>query len=337
MSNLINNQNPVLIIGESLSGLSTAIGLAQSGLDTTVVKKRAQYTREQSIFINEDRLDFLIDLGVFKKNEVPTFSLSDKKRIIIPIRELEEKLYQRAHELGIKIILGEFKDICPKNQALVKTSNDQEIQVPYSYIVGADGSKSTVRQALKIKCRQISSPTKCASVLLSSKGTHSVEEVEKESYFLRKVSTPQGTFVLLHEKTGSKPTDQEMIIASLRDCGFVAEADSVQEGKSFNITDVAVQLKQAETFCNLQHHALLVGDATATGSFYLGRGGNLALKSAEIAIQFFASMKTMVINDAYDLFNKEMQQITDELISANKYLFNHLLIHTENNKNEIIN
>lgn len=324
--NIINNQNPILVVGESLSGLSTAIGLAQAGIPTTVVKKRIQYTREARIFINNDRLEFLIHLGVFKQDEVPSFTLEKKKRIILPICVLEEKLYERAQELNIPIIMGEFKGLPHIHKALVQTSDIHETHVPYSYIVGADGAKSAVRQALNIPCRQISGPTKAASVFIATQaGDPSVEEIERNSFFLRKVSTPQGKFILLHNKTEMRTTDKEKIIASLRECAFHNEADAVQESKSFNVADVTVQLQQAEAFCDKQYHALLVGDATVTGSFFLGRGGNLALKSAEIAVQFFEKMKESETDDPFEWFNLEMQQVTNELIRGNKYLFKQLL------------
>lgn len=313
----------VLVIGEGPAGLMTSIlAAASSNIKVTLVKKRSGFTRNQILFLNKESLDLLKEINVFAKLNIKTFVMEKQERGLIEIKKLEKCLYNKLNSLGITILQGKFIDI-QNDKAFIQTENEVK-EFPYDILVGADGAGSQVRKTLKIKCNKIGLDHLVGSSFLPHlrSDTPILHERVSSNFFLRKVQTPVGCFVLLHSRTAEQLANKQAIAeaAEASDWNLEAEQMRTADQPIVHVENVRAQLKQAQRFADEENRVILVGDATATGSFYLGRGANLALKSALLAKNFFLDDN----QNRFQSYNKKMLELSDSLIESNKHLFNDL-------------
>jgi 2-polyprenyl-6-methoxyphenol hydroxylase-like FAD-dependent oxidoreductase len=302
------------------AGLAASLVASQQNLSVTLIKRRDSYTREQKIFLKEDSLKFLKKLGI--ELQIPTFELNKQPQGIIKIKDLENALYQKVQEAGIKVLSGQFKSF-DGNLAVIEPPDHREEKIQYDLLVGADGAHSKVRESLNIPIKKLGVDTLAASAIIAhTKPTTSMTEIKNEQYFLRNVVTPAESFILLHNKNNKLlKADKESMISTLKENNLSEEATTFELGKmSFMVENVRVSLQQAESFVHPELKAILIGDATATGSFFLGRGANLAFQTVKNAKKFL-KMKRSNDPNAYSTFNEATKKTTDELIRNGKHLF----------------
>lgn len=318
--NINENGLNVVIAGEGPGGLSAAILAGIQKCNVTVIKKRESYSRNQIIFLNDSSLNLLERIDVLKDLNIVPFELSGQKRGLVEISKLEQALIEKCYILGIKIINGQFLKTQHKN-ALVKTDSGEQL-LPYELLVGADGAQSVVRNALMIECNQFGPKTLVGSSFIPSNKAMAANMEEKETadYYIRKVATPVGCFLLIHNKPSSSClyANRQTIRKAAELFNWNKEVRQIEDCDVTNTEDVWVSLQQAKAFVNKEQQAILIGDATTTGSFYLGRGANLALKSAELAEHL---IKTGLNSRSFNWYNSEMKKLSDGLIESNIHLF----------------
>ncbi len=124
----------IVVIGGGPTGLLTAIQTqALTGKKITVIEKYAEYQRADiRLNIHPSSLQGMANDEGLKK------IVEGWKRGVVPIKEMEEALAQRANELGIKILRG--------YQAEPKLLPEQ---FPSAKVfIGADGARSTIRKEI---------------------------------------------------------------------------------------------------------------------------------------------------------------------------------------------
>lgn len=315
----ISNLQSVVVVGEGPAGLATSIVAKLQGHNVILVKKRNGYDREQIIFLKMSALKLLKRINVLGFLKIEIVRLNSSIQALVSISRLEEVMHAVAKKLGVTIIHEQFEKI--DNHSIV-LSNKQKI--PYGILVGADGAHSKVRDELNIKCNTIGFQTLAASAFIpkTNEITH-VQEVQTDKFFMRNVHVPSGSFLLMHVKLRNEPPEasKQALVKAALSCGWSSEAKLLQERICVVNQNVAVSLKQAATFCDSAKDVILIGDSTTTGSFYLGRGVNLAFEIVEVAEKFFTMGKD---KDAYHWYNHQVKKLSDELVTSNLHLFSRL-------------
>ncbi len=309
----------VLIIGGGPAGLATAIEARRSGCPVTIVEKRNAYSRPQDLFLFDDSLQLLKKWQVAPP-ELQVADLGDGTLIgTIAINHLEEQLEKRAKELGVKKIKGKFHGLQGTQTALITIPKSGELALRYDILVGADGSHSSVREALAIEKTCLGKGFGAFAIMKDAPSTKIdiSPPIKQDKGFLRRFKIPSANIVFIHSPLEASKTKLQQ---ALKTQGWSAEAKTVKEDKAFTRTDIPILLQQANTFSNEKKSAILVGDAAATASFFQGMGANTALKAAALAGDFFKQMQKDP-RLAFDTFNREMKKTTDALIEDSAFLF----------------
>lgn len=329
----VNTPLNVLIVGEGPAGLTSAILAAQQGESVTLIKARETYTRNQVLFLKPSSLNLLKNIGI--NLNIEKINLNGSQQGLVKIKHLESALLEMVNQLGVKIIQGEFKSLNNK-EAVVELKNQgekSEISISYDLLIGADGAHSGVRTASDIKCKQIGKRTLATTCFIPSCAENNgietfFKEFKDQSSSLRLIETKIGKFFMLHSKEPISEGGKEKIVQILEQENFQAAASQLtsyiehKNGNSegFIIENLGVSLQQVSSCINENKKVALIGDAVATGTFFLGRGANFAF---DTALQTQELIKKIKAKDplAYSSFDHSIQQLSNELIKSSQHLF----------------
>ncbi len=142
----------VAVIGAGPVGLATACTLKvlNRDINISVFEKRVEATREHALRIQNDSIRALVRTlksSPFKDQEQTALIelFQGWKGKSIPTTEIQDKLTKKAHDLGIRVFKG-------PEYAVEKDGFDRFVQETQAkVIIGTDGARSQVRQALKIQ------------------------------------------------------------------------------------------------------------------------------------------------------------------------------------------
>ena len=322
-----NQGNPlsVVIIGGGPAGLATAIEAHALGADVTIIEKRDVYIRIQRLFLTDSTINLLEKWGV----SVPEMQVTDigmgKRDGFVKIKYLEQGLENRVKELGIKKIQGEFMGIKGEEKILIYAQEEAN-EFSYDILVAADGAHSRVRDSLGIRPRCFGT-AKAALAFIECEDFHgedNQELVKKNDLYTVRISVPSLRIIFVQAFTNSFKSGQRISLKKLeqttRECGWLQEADCILEGKAETSLDIEVRLQQARAFSDEKRSAIVIGDAAASASFFLGNGVNTAFLTVALAGDFFKRVLEQD-GDAYPIFNQMMQETTDKLINESRHLF----------------
>ncbi len=305
----------VVIIGGGPTGLATAIEAKAAGANVIVVEKREQYAREQYVFLMEPALN-LLDKWKVSIPELMMGDESGEKVGAMKIKELENGLARRIHELEIPIFFGEFQGL--QDGKVVISQQNQKLELSYDLLVGADGTHSAVRDLLNISSTLYGSAIGSIAVIPFPSENENMEFVLPFKCgipFFTKIIIPSATLI----SAQAKKLSHEMVISAAIQCGWLEEASLISSHTGQYFDNIEIVLQQSDTFSDATHSVILLGDAAASASFLLGTGANCALESATIAGLFFQTKQN---NSDYVDFNRSMQKITDRLIDESRFIFN---------------
>lgn len=311
----------IVIIGGGPAGLATAIEAKSQGAHVTVVEKRAAYSREQGLILQDSSIGFLNKWNVSPKF-MRVFDFGNGEKIgVAQLKLLEEALLERAKSMGITLLHAEFLHL---NEGTVEIlADNQTLALPYDLLVAADGVHSRVREELGIEAMSLGK-AKGAAIAFRTNQIGDLEindAIVSGAYFARKIST--SSFCLFFIQSFPDvldPISRKDLELAARDCGWHEEADSIAEGKGVFFEDIPVFLQQAKDFSSPKLNAVIIGDAAACASFYQGMGANTALKTAVLAGELIQKLQARDA-DAYETFNQKMKETTDELIDDSRFLF----------------
>lgn len=150
----------------------------------------------------------------------------------------------------------------------------------------------------------------------------SIETNKHNEVFIRRILTPPGLSIMFAQTVLQldKISSQRFAQAA-SEAGWNEEASLIEEEKAqVFVEGIDIALQQAQILANERKAAILVGDAAASASFFEGMGANTAFRTAVLAGDFIADFLTAK-NNAYNSFNVNMKNTTDELINKSRYLF----------------
>jgi 2-polyprenyl-6-methoxyphenol hydroxylase-like FAD-dependent oxidoreductase len=163
------NDTDVLVVGAGPTGLTLAASLVARGARAVVVDKLPEgQNTSRAVAINARTLEVLEDLDVARRIVkagliAPRFSMREGERILIPVdfsdlptrhpytlmlsqADTERLLLARLHELGGEVIRPKSLSRITQDAGDVTATFDDGETIRASYVVGADGMHSTVRQ-----------------------------------------------------------------------------------------------------------------------------------------------------------------------------------------------
>lgn len=310
----------VVVVGGGPAGLATAIAAHQEGVQITVVEKRPNYSRRQSVTFMEPALK-LLETWKVSCPQMQVSEVNGMKVGFVPIHDLEESLAFRVRELGIKILYGEFRNFEEDKQILLIT-DDSELFLSYDILVGADGTHSHVRKEAGIEINRYGNAIGAlALVLLQHPAEISVESNKIDTLFVRRLLIPPRLSILFMQSSSLNEIPRHHFVQTLKNSGWQEEASLIENEKALVfVSGIEIVLQQARQFSDTQTATILVGDAAASASFFEGMGANTALQTASLAGECVTKIVTGDEN-AYHFFDQAMQAATDELIDKSRYLF----------------
>ena len=163
------NDTDVLVVGAGPTGLTLAASLVKRGIRAAIVdKSEAGQNTSRAAAVNARTLEVLEDLDVARRMVkagliAPRFTMREGSRTLIPVdfsvlhteypytlmlsqADTERLLEERLNELGADVIRPKsLSRLSPDATGVTATFDDGET-LRASYVVGADGMHSTVRQ-----------------------------------------------------------------------------------------------------------------------------------------------------------------------------------------------
>ncbi len=311
----------VVVVGGGPTGLGTAIEAHLSGADVTVIEKRQKYIRVNTLFL------YTVTLELFNKWKVSVPNMAElefkgQRRGFVLIKDLEDSLTKRVHELGIRRVQGEFRDFVEGERAAIIQTADGEILLPYDVLVGADGANSRVREKLEIPCTTLGYAIAGMAMVSATNPEKKIgaEIRTHKDIFAKKVTVPNASILFIQSRPDSvvEEMGKNELAHFTYAVGWQEEAEKIEEGGILSIENVPVYLQRATVFYHPHKSAILLGDAAGSASFYQGMGANFSLKSTELAGELFRQFHE---ETALASFERNMEKAVDVLMQDSLPLF----------------
>jgi len=314
-------QNHVVVIGGGPAGLATAIEARKAGFRVQVIEKRSEYTRPQVVFLNENSIQLLKNWGADLQQVKLIEIAPQKSKGIVELRILEELLAKRTKELNIEILRATFDGFNSDQSLVVTTDSGAQRTLPYDFVVGADGAHSKTREALGISVTHFGDAKALATFVRVPPSTKPGFDVSPAlrgpSYYLKRIKIVAGSVIFMQSYNDISEQEFRDAVAN---AGWHEEAEMLAE--QLGRLKVDVTLQQALVFSAKAKAAILVGDASATASFFNGMGANTAFKTAEAAGLFFQTVQEQGAA-AYETFDLSLKLATDAMIQDSQFLFDY--------------
>jgi len=305
----------ILIVGAGPSGLSAALELVRHGVIPDVIEKQnkpSSLSKAVGIFPNTMKL--LEPSGVASEIESESVIVEniifhkDAKPIAkIPVNLLDEKymkLYCLAQDKTEKILIeklvenggsvsygSELKNIRQRDNKVFVDINEEQRE--YDLVIGADGTRSTVRKLLNIKFEgyELEEDWSIADVYINN-----VLEAKNFKIFIKKnqrvvVMIPIEPQRLRIISNTSNALDEVPIDIDIRDVKRIGK--------------FAISIRQAEEY--RKENVFLVGDAAHSHSPVGGRGMNLGIADA-------TDLAGRIVNSDLDKYHEARHRIGKKTI-----------------------
>jgi 2-polyprenyl-6-methoxyphenol hydroxylase-like FAD-dependent oxidoreductase len=328
----------VLVIGAGPTGLTLAIGLAQSGHDVTVVDNQAAGDNtSRAAVVHSHTLEALEPFGVVERLttegiHAPRFTIRDHDRVLVPVpfSELptaypyllmisqattETILLDRLVELGGQIHRPYTLTTLDQDEAGITATFSNGERIRAGYVVGADGMHSTVREQAGIGFSGDTYPE--SFVLADVHVTGNIPDDEVIMYF-----SPEGPVVV-----APLPGGRHRIVATAADAPKRPDAQFVQDlldtrgsnAEPVTVTEVVwssrfrVHHRVADTY--REGRIMLAGDAAHVHSPAGGQGMNAGITDAAALSQVLGQVLNGDAADLLDSYGDSRRPVAKRVVA----------------------
>lgn len=315
----------VLIVGAGPVGLLTALEVHRAGIDVTLIEDRDTYARTQSLYLFQDALDLLEELGIYIPSMKMCKLVSKENVGLLQINALEYALLDKVDQLGISKINGRFLKI-RESVADVFTENGI-LTIPYDILVGADGFHSAVRNSIQAPVIRYESAVVSSTFIEKVSLSNIIEIPKAQNYkgaYVKKMVTPLGVYIVIQKSLHnvdalSDITNPKVIEEVATAFGWLEEAECISKGKVAITGLTPVYLQRSLFFADPSKQTILVGDAAAVSPFIEGMGVNYGFQTAVRAYKFMLRYSKDRLG-AFESFSNEMEVLTRDFMEDGSYL-----------------
>lgn len=309
----------VVVVGGGPVGLSAAIEAVDSGAQVTVLEKRVERGRRQTVFLSDQSIELLKRWHVLLPSEFVVGEGSAERIAIVPIHVLEGFLEEQAKQRGVKLLKAEFETLDADHSLKARSDTGELLSITYDLLVAADGAHSTVRTELEIPLDLFGKMEGALAWLPLGVGEVEfaiTDPIMTQSGYIRRIQSAEGSLIF---SQGNTQGVGELLVATAQQ-GWKDEVQMIQDHSGTILGSIPVFLQQACYFSDSTRAAILLGDAAATGSFFLGLALNTGLEGVRNAGDLIRELQSKD-ERSYSNFEVRMKETTDPLIEANRFLF----------------
>jgi 2-polyprenyl-6-methoxyphenol hydroxylase-like FAD-dependent oxidoreductase len=347
----------VLIIGAGPVGLTVAIELARRNVNVRIIEKRDKpSTRSKALVIHARTLEFFdilgiadelvesgytspgIDFSADAENPLRANMYGLDTRfpyiLILPQAETEAILERHLNQFGIEVerssSLTHFQETETGVNATIEYKDCSQIEIESKYLVGADGSRSTVREGLKLPFE--GSPYSWTAFLgdIHMEGHHAEGGTEQHSNdrglaFIVPFDDGSHRIVTIDRKYQNQPEKRGLELEELQESISAILEKPVSLSQPKWLSRWGAELRLAPRY--QVGRVFIAGDAAHTHSPAGGQGMNTGIQDAfNLGWKLAFAVKGELSQKILSTYDAERHQIGKKILRTSDFLLSSLLL-----------
>lgn len=347
----------VLVVGAGPTGLTTAIELARCGVRVQIIERRTTpSSHSKALVVHARTLEFMDILGVadelvrrgytspgidFSANAQHPLRANMHRMdtrfpfiLILPQAETEAILEQHLNQLGVKVERGRsltsFTEMETSVHSQVEDEGGTSIEIKSHYLVGTDGSRSTVRQTLGLPFE--GSPYSWTAFLgdVSLRGHQAEGGTEQYSNdrglaFIVPFADGSHRIVTIDYRYQNQPNQRDLRLEDLQESISAILEKPVQLSEPKWLTRWGADLRLVSRY--RVGRVFLGGDAAHTHSPAGGQGMNTGIQDAfNLAWKLAFVTQGIAPESLLETYHQERHAIGERVLRISDFLLRSLLL-----------